>query len=57
MQESRGRRILKLARNYLTSGWGLAWFLARLVRKHPQLLVIPLRRVLHAATDSPPQSH
>jgi hypothetical protein len=31
----------------------LAWPL----RRHPQLLVTPLRRVLHAITDSPPQSH
>ena len=36
---------------------GAEWFLAWLVRRHPQLLVLPLRRVLHATTDSPPQSH
>src|ERR1700687_328442 len=36
---------------------GAEWFLARLVRRHPQLLVVPLRRVLHATTDSAPQSH
>ena len=32
-------------------------FLAWLVRRHPQLLMVPLRRVAHATTVSAPQSH
>jgi hypothetical protein len=38
-------------------GPGAEWFLAWLVRRHPQLLMVPLRRVAHATTDSAPQSH